>query len=109
MIEAVGSDQTYRQCVEEVCFAGRVVYIGYAKRQVTYDTKLFVMKEVDILGSRNAFLEDFLSVIEVLRSGRYPVNETITHTVPFADAADAMQQWSEDPSHVTKIQIEVDS
>ena len=31
IVEAVGLPQTFRSAVEEVCFAGRVVYIGYAK------------------------------------------------------------------------------
>jgi hypothetical protein len=37
-----------------------VVYIGYAKEPVAYETRLFVQKELDILGSRNALPEDFL-------------------------------------------------
>ncbi|TWT83597.1 putative zinc-type alcohol dehydrogenase-like protein YjmD [Planctomycetes bacterium CA13] len=109
MIEAVGMDTTFRACIDEVCFAGRVVYIGYAKRPVSYETKYFVMKEIDILGSRNATRENFQSVIETLRSGRYPVQGTITQSVPFAEAGKAMQRWANDPSRVTKIQIEVDA
>ena len=31
IIEAVGHPMTYVMAVEEVCFAGRVVYIGWAK------------------------------------------------------------------------------
>ena len=45
--------------MEVVAFTGRVVYIGYAKEPVTYETRLFVQKELDILGSRNALPEDF--------------------------------------------------
>ena len=44
---------------EEVAFTGRVVYIGYAKEPVAYETRLFVQKELDILGSRNALPADF--------------------------------------------------
>lgn len=107
MIEAVGLDTTFRTCVDEVCFAGRVVYVGYAKRPVAYDTKYFVMKEINILGSRNATRDDFREVIDVLQSGQYPVADTITQTVPFPDAASAMQRWSDDPGQVTKIHVEV--
>ena len=46
--------QTFRSAVEEVAFTGKVVYIGYAKEPVSYQTRLFVQKELDILGSRNA-------------------------------------------------------
>ena len=53
-IEAVGAPATFLAAVEHACFAGRVVYIGYAKAPVSYETKYFVMKELDILGSRNS-------------------------------------------------------
>jgi threonine dehydrogenase-like Zn-dependent dehydrogenase len=55
--------------VEEVAFTGRVVYIGYAKEAVAYETKLFVQKELHILGSRNALPEDFQRVIRMLQEG----------------------------------------
>src|SRR5262249_113704 len=35
VIEAIGSPATFRAAVEEVCFAGRVVHIGYAKEPVS--------------------------------------------------------------------------
>ena len=66
IVEAIGTSQTFRAAVEEVGFTGRVVYIGYAKEPVSYETKLFVQKELDILGSRNALPEDFRAVIQLL-------------------------------------------
>ncbi|RME72173.1 MAG: sorbitol dehydrogenase, partial [Chloroflexi bacterium] len=53
-IEAIGLPDTYRLAIEAVAFAGRVVYVGYAKKEVCYDTTPFVRKELDILGARNA-------------------------------------------------------
>ena len=106
-IEAVGLPATFRSAVDEVCFAGRVVYIGYAKEPVSYETKFFVMKELDILGSRNATMQNFADVIKVLESGRYPVNETITRDVPFSEAGAALADWAADPSRVTKIHIKM--
>jgi 2-desacetyl-2-hydroxyethyl bacteriochlorophyllide A dehydrogenase len=106
-IEAVGTPATFVAAIEEVCFAGRVVYIGYAKAPVSYETKFFVMKELDILGSRNSTAEDFRAVIAMLESGRYPVAETVTRTVPFAEAGAALQQWADNPGVITKIHVEL--
>lgn len=106
-IEAVGLPATFRAAVDEVSFAGRVVYIGYAKEAVSYETKYFVMKELDIHGSRNATMQNFADVIKVLESGRYPVKETITRCVPFAEAGAALAGWAADPSRVTKIHVEM--
>lgn len=105
-IEAVGLPATFRAAVDEVAFAGRVVYIGYAKEPVSYETKLFVMKELDVRGSRNATAADFAAVVSMLEAGRYPVRETITRTVPFAEAGEALAAWSADPARVTKIHVE---
>lgn len=105
IIEAVGLPATFRAAVDEACFAGRVVYIGYAKAPVEYETKAFVQKELDILGSRNATREDFQNVITMLQGRRFPVDEAITMTVPIEDSPAAMQRWQENPSQITKIQI----
>ena len=107
IIEAVGSPATFRAAVDEVSFAGRVVYIGYAKEPVSYETKFFVMKELDILGSRNATMKNFTDVISLLESGRYPVKETITRTVPFSRAGEALADWAANPACVTKIHVEL--
>jgi 2-desacetyl-2-hydroxyethyl bacteriochlorophyllide A dehydrogenase len=105
VIEAVGAAETFVAAVSEVAFAGRVVYIGYAKSPVAYETKYFVMKELDILGSRNALTADFQNVIAMLESGTYPVGGTVTGTLPFAEAGAALQSWSANPSVTTKIHI----
>jgi 2-desacetyl-2-hydroxyethyl bacteriochlorophyllide A dehydrogenase len=107
IIEAVGAEETFLAAIDEVGFAGRVVYVGYAKKPLAYETKFFLLKELDILGSRNATWRNFEEVVAVLESGAYPVRETITRTVPFSDAAQAMRDWSSNPAQVTKIHIEI--
>lgn len=107
IVEAVGSPATFRLAVDEVAFAGRVVYIGYAKAPVEYDTKLFVLKEIDILGSRNALPGDFADVVRMLEAGGFPVDSVITQTVDFAATAEAFRHWSESPASVTKIQLAI--
>ncbi|MGA8026163.1 MAG: zinc-binding alcohol dehydrogenase family protein [Bryobacteraceae bacterium] len=107
VVEAVGTPETYRMAVEQVAHSGRVVYIGWAKEPVSYETKLFVHKELDILGSRNS-LTEFPAVIEMLSQKRFPVEDTISATVPLEAAGDALQKWSESPQSFTKILVEMD-
>jgi len=106
VVEAVGCPETYRLAVEEVAHTGRVVYLGWGKEPVCYDTKLFVHKEIDILGSRN-YLTEFPAVIDVLSNGKFPAEETISITVPLDGAGDALRRWSEAPQSFTKILVEV--
>jgi threonine dehydrogenase-like Zn-dependent dehydrogenase len=107
IIEAIGLPQTFRASVEEVAFTGRVVYIGYAKEPVAYETSLFVQKELDILGSRNALPADFREVIRMLQERRFPVDDVISAVVPIEDAPEMLRQWSSNPAAFTKILIQV--
>ena len=107
IIEAIGLPQTFRASVEEVAFTGRVVYIGYAKEPVAYETSLFVQKELDIRGSRNALPEDFREVIQMLEGGRFPVDDVISAIVPIEEASEMLRQWSANPTAFTKIMIQV--
>ena len=107
VIEAVGLPQTFRCAVEEVAFSGRVVYIGYAKEPVSYETRLFVQKELDILGSRNALPEDFKEVMNLLAAGSFPVDRVITSVVSLDDAPEALARWAAHPASVTKIVVEI--
>ncbi|WP_180540476.1 zinc-binding alcohol dehydrogenase family protein [Nevskia soli] len=107
IIEAIGLPQTFRAAIEEVAWTGRVVYIGYAKEPVAYETRWFVQKELDILGSRNAQPEDFAAVIAMMRAGKFPIDAAISHVFPFAEAGEAFAAWSGNPSQYQKILIEV--
>ncbi|HTZ58515.1 MAG TPA: zinc-binding alcohol dehydrogenase family protein [Acidobacteriaceae bacterium] len=108
IIEAIGLPQTFRSAVEEVAFTGRVVYIGYAKEPVAYETKLFVLKELDILGSRNALPEDFREVIRMLEEQRFPVDEAVSAIVPLEQAPAMLKAWSENPTGFSKIMVRFD-
>jgi threonine dehydrogenase-like Zn-dependent dehydrogenase len=108
IIEAIGLPQTFRSAVDEVAFTGRVVYIGYAKEPVAYETKLFVQKELDILGSRNALPEDFREVIRMLEEHRFPVDEAVSAIVSFQQAPAMLKAWSENPSGFSKIMVRFD-
>jgi threonine dehydrogenase-like Zn-dependent dehydrogenase len=107
MIEAIGFPATFRAAVEEVAFTGRVVYIGYAKEPVAYETRLFVQKELDILGSRNALPEDFREVIRMLEAGRFPVEDAVSAIVSMEDAARILGEWSDAPGKFTKIMVQL--
>ena len=107
IIEAIGLPQTFRAAVDEVSFTGRVVYIGYAKQEIAYETRLFVQKELDIMGSRNAQPDDFRDVIRMLENHRFPVDDAITHTVAMDEVPAILAAWDRDPAHFGKIMIEV--
>lgn len=106
VIEAVGSPATYVTAIDAVSFTGRVVCIGYAKSDVSFQTKYFVQKELDIRGSRNAMPEDFRAVIQYLKNSNCPKEELILAIVKPEEAGDALKKWSENPGKVFRILVE---
>lgn len=105
VIEAVGAPATYQLAINEVGFTGRVVCIGYAKRDVSFETKYFVMKELDIRGSRNAMPEDFRAVIEYLKRTATNVEQLISGVYLPEQAGEALETWAVNPGKVFRILI----
>ena len=105
VIEAVGSAPTYQMAVDEAAITGRVICIGYAKTEVSFQTKLFVQKELDIRGSRNALPSDFRAVIRYMERRTCPVDRLISREAAPEKAAEAMQQWAENPGRVFRILV----
>ena len=103
VIEAVGSTPTYQMAVDVVAFTGRVVCIGYAKSEVSFQTKYFVQKELDIRGSRNALPQDFRAVIHYLERGTCPVDRFISSEVTPEEAQKALDEWAAAPGKVFRI------
>ncbi|MGK8640508.1 zinc-binding alcohol dehydrogenase family protein [Brucella anthropi] len=105
--EAVGLPITFTQAVDLAGFAGRVVYVGYSKAPVTYQTQFFNLKELDIMGSRNATLTDFEAVIAHLEKLGADADKLISKIFPFDEAEVALPYWDGD-RNVLKIIIERD-
>ena len=105
IIEAVGRPETYLAAVAESAFTGRIVYIGYVKEKVPFDTQFIVKKELDMLGSRNALPSDFRAVTAYLRKGICPVDKLITAVYPPEKAHIALEKWAKNPSDVFRILI----
>ena len=106
VIEAVGCPDTYIMAVNEVSFTGRVIYIGYTKSEIKFQTKYFVQKELDIRGSRNALPADFRAVIRYIGNGQCPTDAFISAVVSPEKAAEAMNRWAENPGKVFRILVE---
>ncbi|MDW3181553.1 zinc-binding alcohol dehydrogenase family protein [Roseobacter sp.] len=107
VIEAVGLGETFRAAVDLAPFSGRVVYVGYAKSEVSYDTKFFNLKELDIFGSRNATLSDFKEVIAYLETHPSIADRLITRVIPWAEADQALAHWVSHRDAVFKIMIDM--
>ncbi|MHA3980219.1 zinc-binding alcohol dehydrogenase family protein [Halovulum sp. GXIMD14794] len=108
VIEAVGRPETFRQSIDLAAFSGRVVYIGYAKAEVSYDTSKFNLKELDIFGSRNATRTDFEAVIAYLTAHPDVAERLISKTFAWGEAEGAFDYWTANRDATFKVMIEFD-
>ena len=108
IVEAVGSVPTYQLAVNEVAFTGRIACIGYAKSDAELPTRLFVQKELDVRGSRNAMPSDFRAVIQYLQRGTCPVNELISRVIKPEESQATMEYWMQNPGKVFRILVEME-
>lgn len=106
VIEAVGRPETYLASISEVAFTGRVVYIGYAKDAIPFDTQYFVKKELDVRGSRNALPNDFEAVMAYMKRGTCPVDRLISAVYSPEQAQEALEKWNANPGVVFRILLQ---
>jgi len=105
ILEAAGSPHTFRQAVDVASKCARVVYVGYTKVPVEFETRLFVSKEIEILGSRGATRQDFEKVIGFLHDNPACADIIISRTVSIEQADSAMREWAANPGGITKILV----
>lgn len=92
-IEAVGLPSTFQNCIDAAAFGGRVVLIGVGKKNLDFNFILLQKKELNVFGSRNALKQDFLNLIDLVKSGKVNLRKAITNTYDFDDAAEAFEDF----------------
>jgi threonine dehydrogenase-like Zn-dependent dehydrogenase len=105
VFEAVGLPATFTQAIDLACFSGRVVYVGYSKAPVTYQTQFFNLKELDIMGSRNALMQDFLAVVSHLETIGDKAAALISKVIDFDEAETALPYWD---SHRNALKVVIE-
>lgn len=105
-IEAVGLPSTFQNCIDAACFGGRMVQIGIGKKNADFNFTMIQKKELNVFGSRNAYKDDFIELIDLIRSGRADVEKVITNMYKFEDAAQAFKDFRDNPGKCLKVMLD---
>ncbi|MCR5084415.1 MAG: zinc-binding alcohol dehydrogenase family protein [Succinivibrionaceae bacterium] len=105
-IEAVGLPSTFQGAIDAAAFGGRVVLIGVGKKNLDFNFTLLQKKELNVYGSRNALKQDFLSLIDLVRSGKVNLAKAITNTYALNDAPQAFKDFAEHGADMLKVEID---
>src|SRR5699024_12647558 len=93
--------------IDTVATAARVVCVGISARDVIFDMRTLVTKEIDVLGSRNS-MNLCPECIEMLDKHQDELGELITHRFDFHDLDDAYATLVDPTAQVGKSTIGVE-
>lgn len=105
-VEAVGLPTTFQSCIDVAAYGGRIVLIGIGKKNLDFNFTLIQKKELNIFGSRNALKQDFLTLIDWVKSGKVDISKVITNTFKMEDAAKAFHEMDVNGAKNLKVQLE---
>jgi 2-desacetyl-2-hydroxyethyl bacteriochlorophyllide A dehydrogenase len=107
VFDATGSQQSMNQAIEYVAHGGKLVYVGLTKNDIIFSHPKFHSKEMTLMGSRNATMDDFQYVIENLENGGIDIEEYVTHRCTFDQFTACFEEWLSPDSEIIKGVIEL--
>ncbi|MGG0938341.1 zinc-binding alcohol dehydrogenase family protein [Brevibacillus centrosporus] len=88
VFDATGNKHSMTGAFDFVAHGGTLVYVGLVKEQIAFSDPDFHAKELTLMGSRNATLEDFQFVIGCMNEGKINSSAYITEKIPFEQFAE---------------------
>lgn len=83
VLDATGNKASMTSAFDYVSHGGKLVYVGLVKDTITFNDPDFHSKELTLMGSRNATLEDFEHVIQAIKAGQVNTAAYITREIEF--------------------------
>jgi 2-desacetyl-2-hydroxyethyl bacteriochlorophyllide A dehydrogenase len=108
VVDATGNLASMGGSLEYVGHTGRLVYVGLAQGEVTFNDPLFHRREMTLLASRNALSKDFPEIIAAMEEGRINPLAWITHRCTLSEIPEKLHEWSEPKAGVIKAVASID-
>lgn len=106
VFDCTGNPRSMMNSFGLVAHGGKLIFVGHFPGDVTFHDRDFHIRELTLLGSRNATSEDLEGVIKLLEDGKVDVTSWITHRVRSADMIEAFPQWLDPDTGVVKAIVE---
>lgn len=104
VMECSGANSAVRSTLDYVSNAGRITLTGWPKKETSIPTDLITKKEVDIRGARTSAGE-FEEAIEMIHSGRIPMQKILTKTVSIDEAPETILDIEKNPGSYMKVVV----
>jgi len=102
VFDATGNPAAMQQGFAYVGHGGTYVLISVVAADITFSDPEFHKREMSLLGSRNATIEDFEHVLATIRAGLVPTAALASHRAGLRDLAEVLPGWMEPSAGVIK-------
>lgn len=85
VIDATGNQRSMMESFNYVSHGGKLIFVGLVKGDICFNNPNFHSKELTLMGSRNATIEDFQHVITCIGNGEVNIDDYISNKLPFQD------------------------
>lgn len=107
VIDATGSLRAINGAFGFAAHGARYVLIGLQKGDICFSHPEFHKREMTLMSSRNATLEDFDFVMNAIASKQVQPQSYITHKAGFGEVSEQFPLWKEPASNVIKAMVEL--
>ncbi|MCH2205187.1 MAG: zinc-binding alcohol dehydrogenase family protein [Lentisphaerales bacterium] len=107
VIDATGHAEAMMDSVNYCGHSANLVYVGLTKGEITYTHTDIHKRELTILCSRNATLEDFARVTDLMREGKVVSTCMVTHRSSFDEMPSVFDDWLIPETGVVKAVVEL--
>lgn len=103
--DATGNTRSMTDSFGLVAHGGKLVYVGLVKADIAFHDPDFHKREMTLMGSRNATMEDFDTVRSAFQEGLIDIEQYITHRASFEEMVDQFETWLKPESKVIKAMV----
>ena len=107
VFDATGNKIALETGPQYMAHGGRYILVGLYKDDLVYNHPQIHAKETTLLCSRNATIEDFEKVIDIIHL--FPTEAYVTHEVAFEDMIENFDSWLNPSSGVMKVIVDFSS
>jgi 2-desacetyl-2-hydroxyethyl bacteriochlorophyllide A dehydrogenase len=106
VFDATGNPKAMERGFEFIAHGGRYVLVSVVRDAITFSDPEFHKREATLLGSRNATVEDFDTVVQAMRAGQIPDKALNTHRLALADVPTSFSGLLDPSAGVVKAIVE---
>lgn len=106
VFDATGNARAMERGLQFIAHGGKYVLVSVVRDNITFSDPEFHKREATLLGSRNATMEDFETVLNAMRAGQVPTAALNTHRMPLADVPTAFATLMDPAQGVVKALID---